>query len=60
MSVKCHVYNYRELGYAAPVESHKTNPRLYMNWSIPTSLADTPFPHNLEIAGSNPQQGGIF
>ena len=40
----------------APVESHKTNPTLCMNWSILTSLVDTPFPHNLEIAGSNPQQ----
>ena len=27
-----------------------------MNWSMLTSLVDTPFPHNLEIAGSNPQQ----
>ena len=41
----------------APVELHnKTNPRLCMNWSILTSLADPPFPHNLKIPGSKPLQ----
>ena len=38
----------------APVELHKTSPRLHMNWSILASVMDTPFHHNLEIAGSNP------
>ena len=42
----------------APVELHKTSPRLYMNWSILASVMDTPFPHNLKIAGSNPLQIG--
>ena len=44
----------------APVELHKTNPRLCKNWSILASVLesilasvmDTPFPYNLEIAGS--------
>ena len=31
-------------------------PRLLMDVSILTSLVDTPFPHNREIAGSNPLQ----
>ena len=30
--------------------------RLKVDWSIPTSLVDTPFPNNLEIAGSIPLQ----
>ena len=29
-------------------------PRLHINWSILASVMDTPFPHYLEIAGSNP------
>ena len=39
--------------HVAPVE-YKSRPRLYMNWSILASVMDTPFPHNLEIAGYNP------
>ena len=27
-----------------------------MDWSILGSVVDTPFPHNLKIAGSNPLQ----
>ena len=34
------------------IELHKTNPRLYMNWSILISLADASNPHHLEIPGS--------
>ena len=42
----------------APVELDKTTPRFNVNWSILTSVMDTPFPRNLKTAGSNPLQFG--
>ena len=55
-----HPWNSQNCADVAPVESDKTTPRLYMNWSILTNLADTPFPRNLKIAGSNPLHWGLF
>ena len=52
-------YMYSSMMMYAPVQSHKTSPRLYRNWSILTSLVDTSFPLTLEIAGDNPLQLAI-
>ena len=45
----------------APVDCRvEQNQPQNMNWSFLTSLVDTLFPHNLEIAGSIPLQGSTI